>query len=201
MPKLLVDQRDFTLSVDQLADLAANIQPLDAHYQKLVAEIILLRLFALMESSFESIATKVLCGATYLDSTVPMVLKSCSNRVDALDVMRRHGRKKPRSQLKWTMVTDIKENLRHVLDVADPLIKTFDIHALIIDEIRRVRNHVAHRNADTRRKYRSVVQQHYGSYVPSVTPGVLLLAKRFRPILLEQYLRKAKIVLKELLRA
>jgi hypothetical protein len=67
--------------------------------------------------------------------------------------------------------------------------------------MRRVRNRIAHNNADSRRKYRIVVRQYYGAFVNTVTPGVLLGSNRHSPLLIEQYIRKSKIVVKEIVKA
>jgi len=133
-----VNLRDFNREVDKLSDLEGNLLYLPAHYQKLVAEIVLLRLFYLLENTFASMAYKVVCRAQYLDGSNPTVLIICRNVQSASAEMRNHGRTKPRRYLKWTKASEIKENLRYVLDSDEHFVKTVDYHGTFIDEVRRI---------------------------------------------------------------
>jgi len=201
MPQLAVDHREFGKQADRLLQLLPHISSMPPSFQKMVIEIIMLRLFSLLESTLQSITLKVLCGTHYLDLTNPALALVSPNSSAAIANMQSHGRTKPHYQLRWTRASEIKENVKHLLNPTDNLITVLDSHGQLLDEMRRVRNRIAHNNADSRRNYRIVVRQYYGAFVNTVTPGVLLGSNRHSPLLIEQYARKSKIVVKEIVKA
>jgi hypothetical protein len=83
---------------------------------------------------------------------------------------------------------------------ADPLFATLDKHEAMYEEMRCIRNHIAHRNSGTRAKFRSVVEQYYGVYVHAITPGTLLLTDRNHPKLLDQYIIAARVMVRDLIK-
>jgi hypothetical protein len=201
MPKLDVDYLFCSSEIDKLSELELNLSALPPQFQKLVAEIVLLRLFYLFQESVASMATKLQCGARYLDGTSATVLAPAKSAISAQSNMSSLGRTKPRNNLKWSKVTDIKENVKYVIGPSDHFVTILDYHASFVDEMRRVRNRIAHNNLQARRNYSLVVKKHYGAFLNSVTPGTLLLSKRKSPRLLEQYLTKTKILIKNIAKA
>jgi hypothetical protein len=184
----------------KLLGLCNTLNQLPATHQKLVAEIVLLRLFSLFENLVSSISTKLACGARYADGSSPALLVTCDSVRNARYNFQNHARTSQR-ELKWSKASDIKENVRYVIDPADNFIRVVNGHGTLIDEIRRVRNRIAHNNARSRSNYRLVVRRHYGAYLNHVTPGMLLLTPRISPCLLDQYIRKERILVKDLIRA
>jgi hypothetical protein len=87
------------------------------------------------------------------------------------------------------------------MDQNDNLMTVVDRNGAFIDELRRVRNRIAHNNAQSRWNYRDVVRRYYGAYMNNVTPGMLLLAPRLRPSLLEQYIRRERILARDIVKA
>lgn len=170
-------------------------------HQKLVAEIVLLRLFSLFENAISSISLKLTCGANYADGTPPLLTIRARSAVSARNLLQQHGRVRTRHELKWTKASEIKENLRHVIDPNDNIIIVVDRNGSLIDELRRVRNRIAHNNEQSRRNYREIVRRHYGAVLNHITPGVLLLTPRISPSLLEQYIIKQRIVMKDAVKA
>ena len=81
------------------------------------------------------------------------------------------------------------------------LITVVDRNSSLIDELRRVRNRIAHNNAQSRTNYRDVVRRHYGAFLNHVTPGMLLLSSRKKPTLIEQYIKKQRIFVKDIIKA
>lgn len=197
MYRLEVNLREFDQQANKLSNLEKSLLPLPAAYQKLIAEIMHLRLFYVLENTFASMACKVVCNAQYLDGSSPVVIMVCNNIQSALTVMKNHGRSRTRHRLRWTKASEIKENLRYVLDVNDNFMKVIDNHGNLIDEMRRVRNRIAHNNQQSRNNYQVVVRRYYGARLNSISPGTLLLSKRNSPNLLQQYLIKSKILVKE----
>lgn len=201
MARLDVNYLEVCQELDKLVDLQSHLEPLPLHYRKLIAEIILLRAFALLEDAFCSMACKIACGVPYCDGTHAFLLVRARSARDAIDKMRRHGRTKPHFSLSWTRASEIKENLKYIVRASEHFMMTIDAHGMFIDEIRRIRNRVAHNNQKSRRDYQRVVLRYYGAYLNSVNPGTLLLTARHKPTLLEAYLKMSRILVKQLVRA
>ncbi|WP_123833130.1 hypothetical protein [Luteimonas sp. 100069] len=183
-------------------DKAVLVRPTGAgavEVQKALAELVLLRLFFRLEAYLEDVTVRIACGTSYADGTPPSLLIASANRVVAISNLRRHGRAKS-IELKWTIGGDIRNNVRHVIAPADPIYSTILAHEAELDRWRRVRNHIAHGNADTSKKFRPVVTHHYGAALPNITPGQLLLSRRFAPSLLDQAIIFARVFAKDLAR-
>src|SRR5687767_7934968 len=104
MPQLAADLRDFVAAADKLADIVANLGPLSARYQNMIAEIVMLRLFALIENTLASSITKLCCNTNYLDGTPSTAIVKARGIVTATDNMLRLGRgANPLPFLKWSM--------------------------------------------------------------------------------------------------
>ncbi|MBI4965286.1 MAG: hypothetical protein HY913_18565 [Desulfomonile tiedjei] len=112
-----------------------------------------------------------------------------------------HGRTAPRYQLRWSKASEIKKNVKYVIDARDNFVAVIDRNGALIDEMRRVRNRIAHNNSQSRSHYREIVRRHYGAYLNNVTPGTLLLSQRVTPCLLDQYIRGARVLAKDLVKA
>lgn len=201
MPSVLPDYHAHDTETDRLLSLGKTLSGLSALHQKLVAEIVLLRLFSLFENLITSVSLKLISGASYADGTVPVLLVRAGSSQSARVLLQNHGRARPRHQLIWSKATEIKVNLFHVIDHNDNLMTVIDRHGVLIDELRRVRNRIAHNNAQSRRNYRDVVRRYYGAYMNNVTPGMLLLTPRVQPSLLEQYIRRQRILAKDIVKA
>jgi hypothetical protein len=201
MARLQVDYRDSCNELNKLYDLQAHTTPLPPRYRKLVAEIILLRVFSLMEDIFCSVACKITCGAPYCDGSQSNLLVRSSSSGDAIQKMINYGRAKPRWPLYWSRANQIKKNLRYMIAANDHYMLAIDHHGQLIDEIRRIRNRIAHNNQRSRGEYRHVVGRYYGARLNNVTPGTLLLSTRRTPVLIEEYLVKCRILIRHLVKA
>lgn len=202
MHSLDVNIRQQRAESEGLMQLIDNMISLDPRYQKTVAELVMIRLFSMLEEHFQSITLKVLCGALYLDNTAPTITVRCRSMRVASTQIANYGRSTPLQayKIKWNQAVEIRNNVRYMLPATENLITVFDRHATLIDDMRRVRNHIAHNNVDTARKYKLVVQRHYGAFASSITPSVLLISNRRNPILIKQYLIASRIIIKELVR-
>ena len=200
MPRLTGDHAEFCSQVDGLIDLCANITLLSPHHRKAVAEIALLRAFDLMQGVFQTTATKLVCGACYLDGSIANVLLPARSQSAALTNMSTHGRVQPKHRLRWSQVSEIKDNCKFVVQTTEHFLTTLTFHSSIIDEMRNVRNKIAHNNADSRTKYQVVVKRYYGAEMKQISPGTLLLSDRFIPKLINQYLAQSKVLVKQMLK-
>jgi len=199
MVKLEVDYLELDSEIDKLIDLLSHISSLQPRFAKLVAEILLLRLFDSLKETIMSVTTKIGCGALYVDGSQPRLAVQSRSRQGAIDNMMKYGRKKPRYP-KWSPVKEIRENVRYIIDPNEYFLNELDRHILFIEEIRWIRNRIAHNNTTVRANYRRAILRYYGGYVNSVTPGTLLLSPRQAPVLIEQYLKKARILVKTLVK-
>lgn len=203
MPILRPDYDWYADQSSRLARVATGLSPLDAVHQKIIAEVLLLRLFDLLVGLIASVASKVAQGATYLDGTPgPIQVPRLRSRKAALDGFSNLGRAKAKTQLRWTKPSEIHDNVQFVIAPTDNLRQAITRHAASIDEMRRVRNRIAHNNKTARGHFRLVVQQYYGAALNHVTPGTLLLTTRWapKPVLLTQYFSRADICAKEIVR-
>lgn len=200
MPRLDVDYREFIRHTAHLTDLLLNLAPLAPRYQKLIAEVLFLRAFGLLERTLESITVKMLCGARYVDGSVPLVMISAYSALEAHYNMTSVGRRRRLPYLKWTQVSEIKKNVVHLVDPTDPFITTLDAYNPSLEEMRSIRNHIAHRTSSTLAKFKPVVRHYYGAYVSAITPGTLLLSPRWVPSLIDEYITTTRILIRELTR-
>lgn len=201
-PSFHVEWRDFQAKTFHLQDLLVTIQEIPPGKQKLMAEIIMIRLFLLLENTFSSIAPKLLCGANYLDGTVPVRNVAPRSIAAARKEMEVFQRKRPMRYLKWTRSKYIRGNLKHTLISTDPFFSSIDKHSSILSDMCFVRNEIAHGNRGTRINFLKVVRKHYGGAWRGATPGLLLLRDSSTVrCLLEKYLIASRVIVRDLLRA
>lgn len=198
-PSLAASHRDFTVQADRLRKLAAYVPAFAADYQVLLGEMIALQSFYLFETAIESIAAKIVCGARYGDGTIPIVTNTAPTIEDALTSMRTLNRSRTKGILKWNRAAEIIENVRHVLDTSDTFCVACRNHSNRINEVRIVRNHIAHANQGTRQEFERVVQARLGAVPRRLPrPGAFVL-REFTPgaSLLSEYVVTLGVVVKE----
>lgn len=201
-PSLAVDWRHFDSEIARLNSLLPSLSQLPTGHRKLVAEIMMVRLFLLVENTIQSVCGKLLCRVCYLDSTAPMRLVNARSQKHAFDLMRNHGRKPPKKGLYWSQSCDIRDNLSITLDSSDPAFLVVSNHGALLTDMRFMRNHIAHKNKSTRRNFHKLMRKHYGGVKRGITPGTLLLTPfGASPPLLSEYLALSRLFLKLLLRA
>ena len=197
---------NYIASLAKLEKFGTTSSSDSASTQKAFAELLLLRIFFRLESFIESATIRICCGSRYLDNTRPKLIVTGQSKADAIHKMRSHGRFKadgtPKTiDLKWTMCADIEQNANFVINSSDPFFTTMTNHNAEFDRLRRMRNHIAHGNRDTSRKFRPVVEYHYGASLSHITPGILLLSPRFSPNLLSRAFVFARVFASDLVRS
>lgn len=118
-----------------------------------------------------------------------MITNAAATIDDALTNMRTIGRARPKGILKWNRASEITGNVRYVMAAAETFCVECRNHATRINEIRIVRNHMAHNNPGTRREFVTVVRRRLGA-VPIRLPraGAFVLRQSTAGItLLEEY--------------
>jgi hypothetical protein len=193
---------NFTVQNVALQSLLSSLSGLSTHHQKLLAEIALIRLCLLLENTIESACAKLICGANYLDQVSPLALATARSTGSALKLIQAFNRKEPLSLLKWNRAKTIRKNMNKVLAKGDPLFTCIGRHTNLINELRIIRNHVAHKSTSTTLEFRQSVVKRYGAARRGMTPGLYLLHPvGSKPPKLIEYLVSSRVFIRELLRA
>jgi len=199
-PSVLVNHREFFAHADKLRALAVHVPAFATDYQMLLAEMIVIQAFYFFESAVEGIAAKLICGACYADGIMPVISHRGRSVDDALTKMRTVERTRPKGLLKWNKMSEINGNVRYIMAATEHFCMTCRGHAARINEIRIVRNHMAHGNAGTRREFESVVRRRLGAVPQRLPrPGVFVL-REFTPgtILLVEYVVTLEAIIRDI---
>ena len=200
-PNLASDWNALRVEIDRLQSLVLSVSQLEVRHRKLIAEIVVVRLFIIIENLIPRTCEKILCGAVYLDGTVPKRLAAATSMGNAQHLMANYRRSRPR-RLRWTIPRDIRENVSYTIDSNDPLLRVVSTYGSFFSDIRYVRNHIVHKNDNTHVNSRKVVRASYGGLKRGVTPGLILLTTATRPVpLIVSYLAFARAFIRDLLRA
>ena len=196
-PRVEVTVRDTTTDIERLETYRTDSQSLAPKHQYLIAELIMLRLFSIIESAIENVACKLVAGAPYLNGTHPARLFTANSMNGAMSAMLTHGRPKARNYLRWTSVEDIRDSTSLVLHSTDPFITNTRAHSNILNEMRKVRNFLAHRSPKARQDFREVVRVVYGAN-SRVKISAFLTSPRHPIAKVDEYLATAKIMISDL---
>lgn len=181
-----------------LENYVHNCRGLDPKYQYMVSEVVMLRLFSIIESTIEEFALKLACGAKYKNGNSPVLLRRCNSLSNAHINMLNFNRRRSKPYLKWTRADFIEESIKYVLDINDVFYRNILIHANIINEMRIVRNHVAHRSTDTKNEYLAVLRSKYGANI-NLPLGVYLMSTARNPISnIMYYIQATRIILHDI---
>jgi hypothetical protein len=196
---VVVTHRDFIAQADKLRELAVHVPAFAPHYQILLSEMIALQAFYFFEGAMESLAAKLICGAHYADGVIPVITHLATSVDDALTKMRTVGRRRPKGILKWNRASEINGNVRYVMAVNEHFCAACRNHVSHINEIRIIRNHIAHGNQTTRREFEGVVIRRLGAKPLRLPrPGAFVL-REFTPgtILLVEYIITLGAIVRE----
>jgi len=170
---------------------------LESKFQYLVAEVILLRLFSIMENAFEEIALKLACGSRYRNGALPNLYITCNNISDANNKMISHNRRKP-IKLRWTNVNSVNNNINNVLLLKDRFFNNLRNFSNDIEDMRLIRHHIAHRRNDTRNKFKGVISRRLGSSLKISIGPFLTSNKRLTIPLIKFFIDLSKIILNDI---
>jgi hypothetical protein len=181
----------------------ASTADLSPRHRKYIAEIALLRLAILIENTMKTVFCKIACGANYIDGAAPILLAKQRNIPAAVDAMHNHGRTGYRRSLPWNDGAEIRENIKFLIDPTDQCHADLIQHASFLTDLRYIRNHIAHRNDNSRANFVKLVLRYYGARVPGVTCGNLLVSPRVSPgrPLLVTHILTANVMMKDIVRA
>ena len=196
MPRVSLNTT-FTRAQNDIAILEnyiSQVESLSIRYQHFVGEVVMLRLFAIYEQTTKEFALKLACNGTYRNGDFPRIHHQCKSLEDAADQMAIFGRAKP-VQLKWTKARYVRESVQHVLDVTDRFTSEIRNHGTLINEMRIVRNHVAHRTESTRREFAKVVRRQYGAAAKLTSGSYLVSTKRHAQSNIRRYIKSVRALL------
>lgn len=199
-PKLEVTSRKADAMLDVLDGYRADSLSIDIKYQYFIAEVIMLRLFSVLEQTIEEVAYKLVAGGKYLNGNNPVLSVTANSVAGARTLLLNHGRSRPVQNLKWTKSQYIRQSVQHVIDVSDAYVVNAQVHGSKIDEMRKVRNHLAHRNTSTRREYNRVIRNIYGANIRLQTGPFLISTKRTAMANIERYIRESRIIIDDLIK-
>jgi len=198
LPRVEVTVRNAIAEIERLETYRTDSQSLAPEHQYLLAELIILRLFSIIDSTIEDLACKLVAGAPYVNGTHAGRLFSAKSMGGARSAMLTYGRPNPKNHLRWTTIRDIRDSTSQVLNSADPFITYARVHGAILNEMRKVRNFAAHRSPQARQGYREVVRVVYGAN-SRVKIGAFLTSRKRRSVAkVDEYLSTAKIMISDL---
>ena len=193
-PNVAVPHSEFLRRSTRHDELIGGLAQIDARLQKLLAELVMMRLFDELQEALSGVAMRLACGTPYVDGTVPTLLTApARSTAGAKDLFENLGRPRRRG-VKWSGADFIAETTRYVLDAAEPFVLACNANTVVIAEMRAVRNRIAHGNESARAAFSAVVQRRYGAKLNNVSPGMMLLSPRFSPTLLEEYLTACRVI-------
>lgn len=192
---LLVDNQ-----ISRLDTYTVSARNLEAAYQYLIAEVVMLRLFAIVEHSIAEIAYKICSGARYLNGRVPNVLYMSRSIQGARFSMLNYNRRRPKSNLQWTRSRYIRESVENVLDSGEPYLINANANGNILNEMRQVRNYIAHRNTSSRDAYKRVIRTTFGANLNISVGAFLMSTKRLSTPKIHTYIQQSRIILDDLTR-
>ena len=174
-----------------------NALSLPPNYQHFIAEVIMLRLFSILENSIKNIALKLACKASYKNGVIPNPIVVCNSLADAENKFKNYNRRRP-VNLKWTKASYINNSIQHIIPGNENFPVRINNFSNQINEMRIVRNHIAHRTSSTRIGYKTVIFSTFGAYLKIQTGAFLTSTKRIRIAKIDEYIRVSKIILNDI---
>jgi hypothetical protein len=198
LPSISASFSQSTKDIGILSNYIYNAGSLQSQHQYLIAEVVMLRLFGIFENAVQHIAYKLACGAPYRNGAKPVVLTPCKNILDAHHKMLSYGRRKPLPYLKWTTSPYINDSIKFVLDPTDTFYAKILSYGSTLDEMRIVRNQIAHRTASTKSSFDTVLISRYGAN-PRLSMGAFLTStSRHTPSNITRYVLEMSIILNDI---
>lgn len=197
-PKLFITIRNANKVLDKLQEYKNESENLEAKYQHFISEMIMLRVFSIFEDTVAEIAYKLVAGAEYVNGTLPVLTTQANSISGSRGIFLSHGRPRPIQNLKWTKARFIRESVQHVIDINEKYILNAQIHGVTIDEMRKVRNMLAHNTSTAKSDFKLVIRQKYGANI-NITPGAFLTStRRHTPCNLNKYITSTRIILSDI---
>lgn len=163
-----------------------------------VAEIMMLRIFSVLEYVIRETATRLACGVPYRDGITPInIIHHCTSLSNAINNFKTFNRKKAISNLQFTNVSHTNNSIKRIIGNSEPFRVKLGKYCIQFEEMRKIRNHIAHRTNNTRLDFKDVIRQRYGANL-RITPSVFLVStkRQTRPIIME-YLAIVRVIISD----
>lgn len=177
----------------------AKAQVLPPDLYGFVAEIMMLRIFSILEYTIRETAMRLACGVPYRDGVAPThILHRCSSLNDAINNFKSYNRPNPKLNLQFTNVSNTNDSIKYVIDNTETFCVSLRKYGTAFEEMRKVRNHIAHRTSSTGNGFKDVIRQKYGANL-RLKPSIFLVStkRQSRPIISE-YLIIVRIIINEI---
>ena len=196
-PKIETTYSSAISQISVLEKYRSSSLSLEAKFQHLVSEVIMLRLFAIIENAIHDTALKIACGKPYRNGTNPNIFSICRSMAHANLQFQSYNR--PKSiQTKWTKVAYINRSIKKIIPESEPFRQNISNFCTEISEMRNVRNHIAHRTSSTYTNYKQVIISTFGAHLKIKTGAFLTSTKRLPNPKINTYLSIAKIVVNDI---
>lgn len=163
-----------------------------------VAEMLMLRIFSVLESCVREVSARVACGVSYKNGVTATPIMKCTSIQDAINRFKTEGRSKPLCNLRFTNVSGTNSSIKNIIDSAEPFRVNLSKYGVQFEEMRIVRNHIAHRYKNTYLEYKNVITNRYGAYI-KLKPSVFLTSTKRQPkAIIEEYLVTVKIIIDDI---
>lgn len=198
---LAIPHIQFVTWSDRHEPVIRGLSSIEVRMQKLLAELVMLRLFDEFQGAIAGVALRLACGTPYVDGTQPVLLTNPARSTSGARQMYETFGRRTQVKLRWSRAGSINDTIKYVLAPSNAVNVVCSANALTIAEMQSIRNRIAHSNSRSRAAFSEVVRRHYGAKLNQVSPGMLLISSRFSPTLLEQYLVASRAIVKGCARA
>lgn len=183
--------------VENYRNKSKSLQP---QFQGFVAEILMLRLFGILEKAVNDISCRVACGSAYINGIVPTPTVTAVSLDDAITKFKTYNRPRAINFLQFTNVSNTNYAIKEVIPATEPLRKNLSHYGNQFEEMRKVRNQIAHRTSDTYAKYKNVIVSRYGSALKLKTSVFLTSNSRERIPVFDQYVTTVKLMIADMVK-
>ena len=163
-----------------------------------VAEVLMLRIFSILESSVREISTRIACGVPYKNGVASTPMIKSTSIQDAINKFKCEGRRNSLQNLKFTNVSGINYTIKYVIDSSEPFRVNLSKYGVQFEEMRKVRNHIAHRYKNTYTDYKDIIKSRYGAYI-KLKPSVFLTSTKRQPrAIIDEYLITVRVIINDI---
>ena len=189
MPRLSINA-SYKSAVDNLNVINRYLiksKSLPSDMQGFVAEILMLRLFGILETCIREVSIRIACGVPYRNGIASHPIVLCTSKAEAIEKFHTEGRRKRTSYLHFSNVSNISDAIKYVIDASEPLRSKLSHYGNEYEEMRKIRNHIAHHTQSTLSDYKQVIRTRYGANLKIKPEAFLISTKREPRALIETY--------------
>lgn len=188
--------RDISI-VENYRTKSLALQP---QFQGFVAEVLMLRLFGILEKAVLEISCRVACGSQYTNGIIPTPFIMANTLDDAINKFKNYNRTSSLNYLQFSNVTYTNHAIRFVIPPTEPFRQNLSHYGVEFEEMRNVRNQIAHRTSSTYSKYKNVILRRYGSALKLKTSVFLISTTRERRPVIDQYVTTVKLMINDMVK-